>query len=80
MLEEALHYIAKKPRKGEAGYHVLTFEGTQEEFLELFEEITLPAYGCYTFNIVHIKKTNMYLDGLKRKGRKKEFRVTIKDV
>ncbi len=73
-------YIAKKPRSGGIGREILSFEGTKEEFLNLITLIILSKYGCYKVNLVQDKKKHMCLFGIKRRGRKKEFRVFIMDV
>ena len=73
-------YIAKKPHSGGEGYEILSFEGTKEEFLNLITSIILSKYGCYKVELVLDKKKHMCLLGIKRRGRKKEFRVFIKDV
>jgi hypothetical protein len=73
-------YIAKKPRSGGISCEILSFEGTKEEFLDLITSIILSKYGCYRVKLVQDKKKHMCLLGIKRRGRKKEFRVFIKDV
>jgi hypothetical protein len=73
-------YIAKKPRSGGKSYEILSFEGTKEELLKLITSIILTKYGCYKVKLVQDKKKHMCLFGIKRRGRKKEFRVFIKDV
>ncbi|MGO4887294.1 hypothetical protein ACJ2A9_06030 [Anaerobacillus sp. MEB173] len=73
-------YITRNPGYGGNGYEVLSFEGTKKEFIEVISKIILTKYGCYKFRIVHDKEKSMYILGIKRRGRKKEFRVFIKDV
>ncbi|WP_110927691.1 hypothetical protein [Bacillus massiliglaciei] len=73
-------YITRSPGYGGYGYEILSFEGTKEEFLDVISKIVLTKYGCYKIRIVHDKKKSMYILGIKRRGRKKEFRVFIKDV
>ncbi|MBT2700900.1 hypothetical protein J7E79_26640 [Bacillus sp. ISL-40] len=73
-------YIAKKPHSGGIGYEILSFVGTKEEFLNLITSIILSKYGCYKVKLVQDKKKHMCLFGFKRRGRKKEFRVFIKDA
>ncbi|OCA81638.1 hypothetical protein A8F94_22500 [Bacillus sp. FJAT-27225] len=73
-------YIAKKPRQILGGFEVLSFVGTKEEFLKVITSIILSKYGCYKVKVLQETPINMYIVGIKRRGRMKEFRVFIKDV
>ena len=61
------------------GREILSFEVTKEEFLNLITSIILSRYGGYKVKLEQDKKKHMCLFGIKRRGRKKEFRVFIKD-
>lgn len=71
-------YIPRKPGSVGTGREILSFDGTKEEFLNLITSIILTKYGCYKIKIALDKKNHMCIFGIKRRGRKKEFRVFIK--
>ncbi len=72
-------YITRSSGYGGYGYEILSFQGSKEEFLKVISKIIITKYGCYKVRIVNDKKKSMYILGIKRRGRKKEFRVFIKD-
>jgi hypothetical protein len=75
-----VYYISRKPSIAGSGHEVLSFEGTKGEFLDLISTIILSEYGCYKVKILQDKKKSIHIVGIKRRGRRKEFRVFIKDI